>query len=192
MAWRLRAVARVSRPAFPALASVALALLVFPAALPSPAVAAASASSPGAAGVLGGDEQRFLPVEDAFRLSARALDDHTLEVRFDVADGYYLYRDKLAFAVEPGGRLAAPLPSGLRKHDRWFGDVETYRGQLVVRLALPAGRAGQSLVLKTDSQGCADAGLCYPPTVQQVRLTLPAQGAGPGPVTSPRNKGWFK
>jgi thiol:disulfide interchange protein DsbD len=154
-------------------------------------LAANASAAPGAAPALGGGNE-FLAPEDAFRFSARALDDRTLEASFDVADGYYLYRDKLAFSVEPTAALAAPtLPPGARKHDQWFGDVDTYRGRLVVRLALPQAQPGRTLVLKADSQGCADAGLCYPPIVQQVRLTLPAAGAGPGPVVAARPKGWF-
>lgn len=153
---------------------------------------AANASSALAAAPALGGGNGFLAPEDAFRFSARALDDHTLEASFDVAGGYYLYRDKLAFTVEPAAPLAVPpLPAGARKHDQWFGDVDTYRGRLVVRLALPQPQPGRTLVLKADSQGCADAGLCYPPIVQQVRLTLPAAGAGPGPVVAARAKGWF-
>lgn len=154
-------------------------------------IAANASAAPAAAPALGGGNA-FLAPEDAFRFSARALDDRTLEASFDVADGYYLYRDKLAFTVEPATALAPPaLPHGARKHDQWFGDVETYRGRLVVRLSLPTAQPGRTLVLKADAQGCADAGLCYPPLVQQVRLTLPAAGAGPGPVVAARSKGWF-
>ena len=153
------------------------------------AVALIAAGAAGAAGLPGG-EPKLLPPEQAFRFSARALDARTLEARFDVADGYYLYRDKLAFAVEPAdvGAGAPVLPDGKRKHDEFFGDVETYRGRVVVRLPIARAAPGASLLLKADSQGCADAGVCYPPTVQQVRLTVPAAGAGPGPVVEPPHK----
>ena len=70
---------------------------------------------------------KLLPPEQAFRLSARALDASTIEARFDVADGYYLYRDKLRFTAEPVQILPVDLPRGQRKHDEFFGDVETYR-----------------------------------------------------------------
>lgn len=146
--------------------------------------------SAGAASLPAG-EPKLLPPEQAFRFSARAIDAHTLEARFDVADGYYLYRDKLAFVVEPSeaGAAKPDLPQGHRKQDAFFGDVETYRGRVVVRVALAAGKPGQSLVLKADAQGCADAGVCYPPTMQQVRLTLPTTGSAPGPIVeAPRKK----
>jgi thiol:disulfide interchange protein DsbD len=138
---------------------------------------------------------KLLPPEQAFRFSARALDAKTVEARFLVADGYYLYRDKLHFMVEPtsAGLRVPELPAGKPKHDEFFGDVETYRGMVVVRLALPDGTAGESIVVKADSQGCADLGVCYPPNVQQVRLALPGEGKGPGPIVdaNPSKKGFF-
>jgi thiol:disulfide interchange protein DsbD len=158
------------------------------------AVALLATGAAGAAG-LPGTEPKLLPPEQAFRFSARALDARTLEARFDVADGYYLYRDKLAFAVEPADLKGDKpvLPEGKRKHDEFFGDVETYRGHVVVRVPLAQARPGAAITLKADSQGCADAGVCYPPTLQQVKLSVPAEGAGPGPVVeAPRKKGLFE
>jgi len=138
----------------------------------------------------------LLPAEQAFRFSARALDDHTLEARFTIADGYYLYRDKFKFAVTPdGAALGAPeLPAGKIKTDEFFGKVETYRGTVAVKLPLSGAAAGQTLVLTADAQGCADVGVCYPPTRQRLTLALPAYGAGPGPVVdaTPSRKNWFK
>lgn len=141
-------------------------------------------------------DPELLPAEQAFRFSARALDDRTLEARFAVADGYYLYRDKLKFAVEPetAGVAAPALPPGKVKDDAFFGQVETYRGEVVARLPLAKGAPGQSIVLVADSQGCADIGVCYPVNRQKVALVLPAAGKGPGPVVEahPRKKSWFK
>ena len=140
-------------------------------------------------------DPELLPPEQAFRFSARALNDRTLEARFAVADGYYLYREKLKFAVEPemAGLAAAQLPPGKVKEDQFFGKVETYRGDLVVKLPLPKPASGQSVVLIADSQGCADLGVCYPVNRQQVTLVVPAPGKGPGAVVEahPRKKSWF-
>src|SRR4051812_27541892 len=85
-------------------------------------------------------DPKLLPPEQAFRFSARALDEKTLEARFEVTDGYYLYRDKLKFALDPGMTDLVPpsLPAGKVKEDQFFGKVETYRGDVVVRLPLPA------------------------------------------------------
>ena len=139
---------------------------------------------------------KLLPAEQAFRLSARALDAKTVEVRYNVVDGYYLYRDKLGFTVEPPPAAAgtATLPPGKPHQDEFFGKVTTYRGLVVIRLPIASARAGQAVTLVASSQGCADAGVCYPPQVQRVALSLPAAGAGPAPVveaTSPK-KAYFQ
>ena len=148
----------------------------------------ALAGGAGAAGDL-------LPAEQAFRFSARALDDHTLEARFTIADGYYLYRDKVKFAVTPDGPVlgSVELPAGKVKTDEFFGKVETYRGTLVVKLPMSGAAAGQTVMLAADSQGCADVGVCYPPTRQKVNLPLPASGQPPSALvdaTRPK-KHWF-
>ena len=135
----------------------------------------------------------LLPPDQAFRLSARALDASTLELRYDVADGYYLYRDRLAFRVVPVAAGRVDLPPGKVKHDAFFGDVETYRGAVVVRVPLVgAGKPGEKLTVHADSQGCADAGVCYPPNPQQLQVIVPAPGARPGDyVEAAKPKGWF-
>ena len=136
-------------------------------------------------------DPKLLPPQEAFRFSARALDDRTLEARFSVTDGYYLYRDKMKFALDPGmNEIAVVLPPGKPKEDQFFGKVETYRGEVVVRVPLAAA-AGKPVVLVADSQGCADAG--YPATRQKVTLAVPEPGKGPGPVVEayPRKKNWF-
>ena len=149
----------------------------------------------GSVTVMAADSQ-LLPAEQAFRYSARALDDHTLEARFAIADGYYLYRDKLKFAVSPDGAVLGPtlLPAGKIKTDEFFGKVETYRGTVIVKLPLSGVAAGQTVVLAADSQGCADVGVCYPPSRQKLGLALPAPGAGPGAMVdaTPPKTVWFK
>ena len=135
---------------------------------------------------------KLLPPEQAFRLSARALDPSTIEARFEVADGYYLYRDKMHFTTEPIASGNAVLPPGKPKHDAFFGDVETYRGEVVVRVPLVHAAAGQAVTLHADSQGCADAGICYPPNPQKLTLTVPAIAGKPGPFVEAGRKGWFK
>ncbi|MEO8508635.1 MAG: protein-disulfide reductase DsbD N-terminal domain-containing protein [Betaproteobacteria bacterium] len=157
-------------------------------------IAAALACALGLTAAVAADP-KLLPPEQAFRFSARALDERTLEARFAVADGYYLYRDKFVFALEPQppGFAAPQLPPGKLKDDQFFGKVETYRGEVVVNLPLPAAAAGQSIVVAADSQGCADAGVCYPANRQKITLVIPAAGKGPGAVVEayPRKKSWF-
>lgn len=138
---------------------------------------------------------KLLPAEEAFRLSARALDARTVEIRYDVADGYYLYRDKLRFVVEPApiGALAPVLPSGKLHEDPFFGTSTIYRGPAVIRLPITAAKPGDRITLVADSQGCADAGVCYPPHRQTLQIVLPNAGAPPGPPVeaAPRKKSYF-
>jgi thiol:disulfide interchange protein DsbD len=135
-----------------------------------------------------------LAPEKAFRFSARALDPHTVEARFSIADGYYLYRDKLHFTVEPAASgLALPtLPAGKIKEDQFFGRVETYRGNLIVNLQLQATVAGQKVVVQAESQGCADLGICYPPNIQRITVALPAATSAPSRLDETPKQQWFR
>ena len=135
---------------------------------------------------------KLLEPERAFAFSVQAVDDRTVEARFAIASGYYLYREKLKFAVEPATLSGAPvLPAGKMKEDPFFGKVETYRGKLAVRLSLDGVPPGSKVTVKAESQGCADAGVCYPPQVQKVTVALPAPGARPGDPVSATKKSWF-
>ena len=118
--------------------------------------------------------QDVLEPEKAFRFSARALDARTIEVRYAIENGYYLYRDKFRFAAEPAGvKLGPPdIPPGKIKQDEFFGRVETYRGNLAIRIPVEAGV--DKLKLAATSQGCADVGICYPPTTQHAEIVLAA------------------
>ena len=140
-------------------------------------------------------DPKLLPPEQAFRFSARALDDRTIEARFAVADGYYLYREKLRFTASPESAAVRPvtLPAGKLKEDPFFGKVDTYRGTVVVVLPLTTPQSGRSITVVADSQGCADQGVCYPPNQQKVTLLLPVTGTGPGLVVEahPLKKSWF-
>ncbi|MBU1690526.1 MAG: protein-disulfide reductase DsbD [Gammaproteobacteria bacterium] len=124
--------------------------------------------------VVSAGEGDLLEPEQAFKLSARALDGQTLEVRYQIADGYYLYKEKLKFQAEPSDViLGTPLlPAGKVKQDEYFGKVETYRHDLVIRLPYTRGSASR-ITLKAVSQGCADVGVCYPPQTQTVKIDLP-------------------
>jgi thioredoxin:protein disulfide reductase len=131
------------------------------------------------AGLARAAEPDLLEPEKAFRFSARLKDASSIEVTYQIAPGYYLYRDKFRFAVAPReAKLgAAQLPSGTKKHDEFFGEVETYRGNLTVVLPLDVARAGvPAVTLTAVSQGCADVGVCYIPQEQKAQLRLAAAG----------------
>ncbi len=119
----------------------------------------------------------FLDPSVAFRFSADE-QPHEVDVHFKVADGYYLYRERFQFAVKGGTATlgAAQLPAGHVKFDPTFQkDVETYRGDLTVRV--PVQRASGPFDLVVTSQGCADAGICYPPAEHVYHVSGAALGS---------------
>ena len=122
-----------------------------------------------------GSEKELLDPEKAFRVSARALDSRHVEVEFRIANGYYMYRDRFSFATEAGRPLAeVEIPRGAPKEDPFFGRTETFRHLVKIRVPVSAEDAARGSVnLKVTSQGCADAGVCYLPLEQTVRVTLP-------------------
>ena len=128
------------------------------------------ASAPASAGVF--DAPELLEPQQAFRLSARALDERTVELTFVIADGYYMYRERFRFAKASGEPLAADISRGEMKDDPFFGRTEILRGEARIRLALPEA-AQDGIALDVTSQGCADQGVCFLPQKQRVRVALP-------------------
>ncbi len=126
--------------------------------------------------------EEFLDPAIAFKPSARALDGQTIEVVFNIAKGYYLYRDKFRFAVEGDSvTLGTPVfPKGKEKDDENFGKVEVFYKYVAIRLPVERNASGElPLKLNLTSQGCADAGVCYPPQMQTVAVTLPDAASAP-------------
>ena len=113
-----------------------------------------------------GPAQDFLPVDRAFELQPLERKGDTVLVTFRIAKDYYLYRDRLKFVADPGRTGTPALPPSLKHEDEHFGTTEIYRDMLVV--AIPAPAAGGSL--SVGYQGCADAGLCYPPQTRSLDL----------------------
>ena len=139
-------------------------------------LAAMIAAAPAAAQLFFGPKsEELLDPEKAFRISARALDERNVEVEFRIADGYYMYRDRFSFATESGKPLAdVEIPRGTPKEDQFFGNTETFRRLVRIRVPISAEDAAKGSVnLKVTSQGCADIGVCYTPLGQTVRVALP-------------------
>jgi thiol:disulfide interchange protein DsbD len=125
------------------------------------------------------DETDFLPPDVAFRVAAR-IDGNVLKVRWVIADGYYLYRHKIEVKAEsPDLVVSAPqLPPGVVKTDPYLGTQEIYTQQVEATVPYTRIDAGAHRIqLKVTYQGCAEAGLCYPPIT---RVVFP--NAGPSPV----------
>ena len=166
--------------------------------LPPAAGAAASRDDGGGAlkalGDLGaslgfGDEDELLQPDDAFRLNVKVLDARTVQADWQIADGYYMYRDKLVFKVpeDAGAKLGRPrVPEGEHKNDEFFGDIQVFHRSLQVELPLVRQAGGElELPLTLTYQGCAERGVCYPPITKTVTLSLPAATGGSGTAPQP-------
>lgn len=110
----------------------------------------------------------FLPVDKAFVFSSERLEGGQMRLHWKITDGYYLYQKRLKFDGLPVDQHPA-LPEALPHHDEYFGETLVYRGEL--NLIVPAAATGQ---LRMGWQGCADAGLCYPPQTSLVALSTQA------------------
>lgn len=126
-------------------------------------------------------EPAFLDPDEAFRFDLHRVDPANLRVRFDIAEGYYLYRDKVGFNSQTDGvGLAAwQLPPGKQKEDEYFGRTQVYYGGFEVSLPLLAHeRGGSEATFRVTYQGCAEKGICYPPVEKNVVVDLlPFQAA---------------
>lgn len=125
--------------------------------------------------------QQFLPADQAFTVDAVGAGPSVLDVRLTVAKGTYLYRERLAAQLTPaqGGNpvtLDWDVPAGEVKHDPNFDkDVEVYHHDVAAKLVIPTGLTGAQR-LKLTYQGCADAGICYPPQNKLFDVQLGAKG----------------
>ncbi len=117
----------------------------------------------------------FLDPEMAFQFSAEMDGNDTLVAHWQITEGYYLYRHKFHFALAQGTLGEAELPEGEVKQDEYFGRVEAYHYQVTARLPISDIQGLDSLKLSVKYQGCADAGLCYPP--QEKTLSVPVTDA---------------
>jgi thiol:disulfide interchange protein DsbD len=148
-------------------------------------VAAASAD---AAPAIEGEEE-YLDVDKAFVLTDEALSTNNLQLNWRIADGYYLYKQRIK--VEPAGDTkvigALVLPKGEPHSDEYFGEQEIYRGSLDATFSVPPSEA-RTVDVNVTYQGCADAGLCYPPQTKLVSISLedaPPASAAAGSTPAP-------
>jgi len=159
---------------------------------PSPSSVAPASSSQGGSSInqvldraqARSNEGAFLPPDQAFRLHAEAAAPSLVRLTWEIAEGYYLYRSRVKVASSSSqaqlGQLL--LPEGQRKSDEYFGTQQVYHKELIA--TLPVIREGRgvplSLPVQVTYQGCADAGLCYPPITKLVSIALPAVPAAAG------------
>jgi len=125
------------------------------------------------------NESDLLPVGQAFALSAKAVTRQRIEFTWKIAPGYYLYRERIKIQPVDSAFKFNPLqlPEGHKKHDEFFGDVQTYRDSVT---AVQTGASASDVDAVTFSvryQGCADLGICYPPQTRKLAVALPAATA---------------
>lgn len=111
-------------------------------------------------------QQNFLQPEKAFQLSVSKQADGQLRLNWDISPGYYLYRQQMKVELDPAGSaLQVAWPAGTLQTDETYGESQVFRDKVTVRLKAPDAQA-----LTIGWQGCADAGLCYPPQTRRVAL----------------------
>lgn len=128
-------------------------------------------------------EPRLLTAEQAFQLNITAQDPLTLQARWTIAPGYYLYRDKLRLEVlnTPGVSIQdVQIPPGEITQDPYFGEQQIFRSpvQIIVHLQRSGDDSG-TVEIQAHYQGCAEIGVCYPPMRQTLAVALPALSAAP-------------
>ena len=122
-------------------------------------------------------QEDLLRPSEAFKLSTEVIDGENIRATWDIADGYFLYLDKIDFTSLDEENKITPFtkPEGKPKKDPTFGDVNIYRGQVNFDLPIERGSSqAVKLALLSKSQGCADIGICFPPQKQTVEINLPA------------------
>jgi thiol:disulfide interchange protein DsbD len=127
----------------------------------------------------------FLPPDDAFRVSSR-IDGGLIQVRWVIADGYYLYRQRMDVKAEsPDLTIAEPVfPRGKTKTDPYQGTQEIFTQQVEATATYTRSDFGaHPIQVKVTYQGCAEAGLCYPP----ITKVLFPSNASPAPIAAPQS-----
>ena len=116
---------------------------------------------------------QFLPPDEAFVPSVEQIEDKQIRVSWKIADGYYLYVGMFEFSVDNDTTIEKVImPEGIKKQDEFFGDVDVFYNQAIADIFLKT--SSRDIKLKIKYQGCADAGLCYPPIEKKYNLKLDA------------------
>lgn len=113
------------------------------------------------------DEPEFLQVDDAFQFDFSQQGDQ-LTLSWKIADGYYLYKKQFKTVVKQAELGMPVFPAAEQVEDEFFGLSDVFRGQLDITYLIIS--SVQDGIVKIRYQGCADAGLCYPPTTKEVYL----------------------
>jgi thiol:disulfide interchange protein DsbD len=139
------------------------------------------------------DDSELLPPDEAFRLDVLVRDADHIAASWVIAEGYYLYRDKFEFALEPVEGvtlLPVQMPEGELKQDEFFGEIQVYHEVVDVELGLRR-EAGPAIpvTLVVKYQGCAEAGVCYQPMSKRIELMLPPADGSSAAAAGPADAG---
>ncbi len=134
-----------------------------------------------ASGSLFGDsseDEEFLTVDEAFQLTATSNSANEIKLFWNIAEGYYLYRKRISVSSDDTNLTIGELdlPAGKNYHDEFFGDVAIYENSLDV--SVPVSTSTNSVEIIVGYQGCAHAGLCYPPVKKTISVSLPGNSNG--------------
>jgi thiol:disulfide interchange protein DsbD len=142
-----------------------------------------AAAAAGTTGAAAGDQPKFLNPDEAFQASAAAAGPDSVRLDWKIADGYYLYRSRIKVKTASAVQLGAlALPQGKNQTDEYFGTQQIYEHALSATwpVARPGGAGSLPIAVDVTYQGCAHAGLCYPPITKTLAVTLPAAGSTGG------------
>ncbi len=141
------------------------------------------------------DTSKLLPADEAYKISGDSLTPDLIQITWDVAEDYYLYKDKIKITTDtPGVSLGEPIiPKGKIKNDEFFGEMEILRKQVNISIPLifTTDDKPSTLDILAKSQGCADIGVCYPPHKQKISITLMPFEAVAGSPPGEENSGGF-
>ncbi len=116
-------------------------------------------------------QDELLPADKAFAFKAEIVDDKIL-LNWDIAKGYYLYKEKIKIVSDHSQRLGeAQFPIAKIKNDEFFGKVGVYRDNVLVSVPVLEGES-KLIVVNVEFQGCADLGVCYPPMTRSATLKV--------------------
>ena len=126
-----------------------------------------------------GKEEEFLPVDEAFRLTSQQVGNQVV-LYWEIAEDYYLYRDKMSVTPKQATIEPANFPKGTPKQDEYFGLVQVYTQ--LVDVPITVKQADESFELEVRYQGCTE-GLCYAPQTKKLSFSRPAQVPALGKIT---------
>lgn len=127
------------------------------------------------------DSDDILPPEQAFQLSTEVLSNDKIKLSWQIADGYYLYKNKIHVSALNSELILPNFPTAEQKHDQFFGDVEIYQHHLDLELTIKQQNPKTNNInLELFYQGCATVGVCYMPIQKQIVIDLHS------------NKNWFE